>query len=230
MPPRAQLAVRRDHVALWYRRAAGELWTLDAACSRQPVLPEAWLVASPRAELEVAAARPGAALAALRHPRSGRWVWLAAEGLLGGEGQLGAGLPGALAALAWSWDGHRLYAATAAGALWSTPVASAEPAEQVAELSEPATGDVALAVGPAGLVVTTSSAVWGINVRQRRAMRLLSWPALRAGVGLPERSPEQAPPAVAVDARGWLYLADATHVVRVRADGSGLALIASAGS
>lgn len=237
MPPRAQLAVRRDHVALWYRRAAGELWTLEPSGARQVVPRQAWLVASATGDLEVATAPQGGALAALRHPRSGHWQWITAEGL-GGEGWRGAAGVEAPTALAWSWDGQRLYVATTGGSLWSLPVASSEPAELVAELAEPATEPVGLAVGPAGLVVTTGSAVWGVNVRQRRAARLLSWPSLLVEVGLgpspalgglsamPDGS--AVAPAVAVDARGWLYLADEAWVLRVRADGSGLALVAHA--
>lgn len=229
MLPRAQLAVRRDHVALWYRRAAGELWSLAAAPARCPVLPGAWLVAGADGEPAVqpapaSLAPTGELVVALCHPRSGNWVWATAEGL-GGSPQLAAGQLGAVAALAWSWDGRRLYVATARGAIWSYPVASSEPAELIAELVEPDPGSLALAVGPAGLVVTTSAAVWGINVRQRRAARLLAWPALREGAGLPAAQETPEAPAIAVDARGWLYLADDEHVLRVRADGSGLALV-----
>lgn len=233
MPPRAQLAVRRDHVALWYRRAAGELWSLDAAPARCSVLPGAWLVAGADGEPAVqpapaSLAPTGELVAALCHPRSGAWVWATTEGL-GDSTQLAAGrqapVLGAIAALAWSWDGRRLYVATARGAIWSLAVASAEPAELIAELADPAPGSLALAVGPAGLVVTTSAAVWGINVRQRRAARLLAWPALREGAGLPAAQDTPEAPAIAVDARGWLYLADDEHVLRVRADGSGLALV-----
>ncbi len=236
MPLRAQLAVRRDHVALWYRRAAGELWTLESSGTRQVVPRQAWLVASATGDLEVATAPHGGALAALRHPRSGQWQWVTAEGL-GGEGWRGAAGLAAPTALAWSWDGQRLYAAAAGGTLWSLPVASSEPAELVAELAEPATA-LGLAVGPAGLVVTTGSSVWGVNVRQRRAARLMSWPSLLEEVGLGSLSASAGPsamsdaqvvaPAVAVDARGWLYLADEAWVLRVRADGSGLALVARA--
>lgn len=233
MPSRAQLAVRRDHVALWYRRNAGELWTLDPAGARQVVPRQAWLVASAKGELEVAASPHGDALAALRHPRSEQWLCVTAEGL-GGEVPLGADHLRAVTALAWSGDGQRLYAASAGGALWSVPAASSEPAELVAELAEPAEEPLELAVGPAGLVVTTRSSVWGVNVRQRRAARLLSWPALLVELGLAPAAdgrssvPVPVAPAVAVDARGWIYLADECRVLRVRADGSGLSLVARA--
>lgn len=228
MSPRAQLAVRRDHVALWYRRAAGELWSLGTPPERRAVAPGAWLVAGDDGALEVAAApHPGAPRLALRHPRSGRWVWAGADGL-GGDAPLDAVPAGEVLALAWSWDGRRLYVAAAGGALWSCPVARSEPAELLAELAEPDASSLELAVGPAGLVVTTASAVWGVNVRQRSAARLLSLPALREGAGLPGAQAAPKAPAIAVDARGWMYLADDSHVVRVRADGSGLAVVGRA--
>lgn len=167
-------------------------------------------------------------LSLLRHPRSGALFAGTAETLeeLGGRVH-----PIGAAAMVLSTDLRRLYAISPRGELHVLAAAAGAPAGDLPEAPELVLGGLdrfgapaALAFGPAGLVLATAGAVVGINLRSRTVAPILAalpaaLAALPAGAGL-------IAPAVAIDHRRTLYLADEHRVVALGSDGSPPRLIA----
>ena len=224
--PAAQLQLQRSGVVTWYRRLAGELWSLtpraeDFTASVAAAPPGAWLGTDARGApvLWPPELGGGEVLALLQHPRSGaRWLGTAA-GLCAAAQPVS--LAGGITALAWAADLHRLYAATADGAVWAVPLSPVDPGTGAEAapvlLAHIPVGEVpglTLALGPAGLVAATAQAVFGINLRHGTAAQLFRW--------RDEPAAAQAPPAVAVDHARFIYLADDRSVTRCRGDGGEL--------
>jgi hypothetical protein len=230
----AQLAVQRSGRLDWLRSARGsggsgsELWTLQPAhpgaaqttwsarLIEGHVPPGSWL----GAELVQAPAAATAAplTAALLHPRTGAW-FLGTETSLEEQprGRVHALVENrGVAAMTLSTDQRRLYFVSPRGELFMLPVMPLGLDDAAASADEPECllGDLGrhgepcgLALGPAGLVLATHRAVVGINLRSRSVAPILgqladhpACAALRA-------------PAVAMDHRRNLYLADERAVV-----------------
>lgn len=235
--PAAQLVVQRSGQLTWLRRAAGQLWTLAAGSdatapwqgSSIEVPAGSWLGiaadgtprplpplsadASAAPSVDASAAPP---IAWIEHPRSGARFLATLHGLSG----LGRTHPLAAVALALSTDLRRLYAVTDGGQLYALAAVADATAddlpvapELVLDGLERFGAPAALAFGPAGLVLSTSRAVVGVNLRSRSVAPIVAdlkaHPAC-AALGLGEGSPG---PAVAIDHRRTLYLAGERAVV-----------------
>ncbi len=163
--------------------------------------------------------------AALWQPRTGS-IFLATEAAL--EEHLASGERRVhavgVAAMALSTDLRRIYSISPAGELWVTPAvpASAGAGAGEGELTAPerllagldrhgaVTG---LAVGPAGLVLVAERAVFGVNVRSLSS-------ALIFELATSPLFAELRRPAIAVDHRRTIYLADDRAIACARGDGS----------
>jgi hypothetical protein len=198
------------------------------------VPPGSWLGAEPRGRVDgpgggvddecpalvqaPAAATAAPLTAALLHPRTGAW-FLGTETSLEEQprGRVHALVENrGVAAMTLSTDQRRLYFVSPQGELFMLPVMPLGLDDAAASADEPECllGDLGrhgepcgLALGPAGLVLATHRAVVGINLRSRSVAPILgqladhpACAALRA-------------PAVAMDHRRNLYLADERAVV-----------------
>jgi hypothetical protein len=231
---RAQLSVQRSGQLDWLRRSVGELWTLQpetvgagkTSWSAQRtdfgVLPGSWLAAAPdgRPRLAQAPVREGdlPLIIALWHPRTGAWV-LGTESTLeerpSGRVHVLAHTLG-VAAMTLSSDQRRLYFVSPRGELFVLPVMplGLDDAPTSPDEPERLLGDLdlhgepcGLALGPAGLVLATSRAVLGINLRSRTVAPIVAELAAHTAC-----APLRAP-AVAMDHRRNLFLADEHAVV-----------------
>ncbi len=236
----AQLAIQRSGQLDWLRRPPHQpcqLWTIDRtgagfAPRGAPVeAPEgSWLCAEPDGCTTLAlpplpeqrsASLPASLAAALRHPRSGAWFLAEAQALI--DPVRGLRHPLAVVAMTLSADLHRLYAVTTAGELYVLTASAyrelvGEPALDAPELllggltehGAPAS----LALGPAGLVLSTSRAVVGINLRSQRLAPII------ADLAAHPLLAELRSPAVAMDHHRNLYLADEDLAVCAPAHGT----------
>lgn len=240
----AQLAIQRSGQLDWLRRPPRQpcqLWTIERGrdgFARRGAPAEApegsWLCAEPDGRTTLALAPPphqGQAphpspypaplAAALRHPRSGAWFLAEATALV--DPVRGLRHPLAVAAMTLSADLHRLYAVTTAGELYVLTASAyrelvGEPALEaperllggLAEHGAPAS----LALGPAGLLLATSRAVVGINLRSLRLAPIIAELAAHPLLA------ELRSPAVAMDHHRNLYLADEELAVCAPAHGT----------
>jgi len=156
--------------------------------------------------------------AALLHPRTGAW-FLGTETSLEEQprGRVHALVESrGVAAMTLSTDQRRLYFISPEGELFMLPVMSLGAGDATTSTDQPECllGDLGrhgepcgLALGPAGLVLATHRAVVGINLRSRTVAPILAELAAH-----PATASLRAP-AVAMDHRRNLYLADERTVV-----------------
>lgn len=164
---------------------------------------------------------PAPLAAALRHPRSGAWFLAEAQALI--DPVRGLRHPLAVVAMTLSADLHRLYAVTTAGELYVLTASAyrelvGEPALDAPELLLGGLAEhgapSSLALGPAGLLLATSRAVVGINLRSLRLAPIIAELAAHPLLA------ELRSPAVAMDHHRNLYLADEALAVCAPAHGT----------
>lgn len=233
--PAAQLSVVRSGQITWYRRDAGELWSLTpkpsplakqwSAAVRAAAV-GGWLTSAADGAPIVIAASPddGEVTALLVHPRAPiRFVGSAGSLLVDGPHGVQKRHDVSVSAMVMSSDLRRLYVVSRRAELWVVPIAAdpelPEPELILEDLFDRFGAISDLAMSPAGLVMVAQHALLGVNVRHRTVTTILgaigSAPAHRL-------LPELARPAVAVDHQQTIYLADRDSVICCRGDGTDL--------